>query len=223
MILLSAALAACTPKSGTPADNEGSKITAAPTSDANANIPTGADITGTETNGTDITGTDSNGNGTTGTEPNGTEPSDNGSGTVPADWNPDIKFTTTDLDLFNWDDTCFANAKVTMINLWAYWCGPCVGELPELNKLSEEYADKGFQLFGLTYPEEERENRETVDELGLTYQMLLYTDDFDSYMDSGYLPTTIFVDSNGHVIGEPMIGSRSYEEWKELIEEYLAK
>lgn len=138
-----------------------------------------------------------------------------------ADWKPDLTFSTSDFDLFNWDDTCFAYAKLTMINLWAYWCGPCRSELPEINRLSDEYADKGVQIFGLTYPEEESLNREVVDEFGLTYQMLLYTEDFDSYMDSGFLPTTIFVDTNGHVIGEPVIGARSYEEWKAMIDEYL--
>jgi len=210
--MLSAVLAACTPKAGSPSDNppagDNIKTTTAPTSDPVTAEPTAPDTTGTEPAATGIT------------EP---EPTIAESENTPAEWNPDITFLTTDFDLFSWDDTCFAKAKLTMINLWAYWCGPCVRELPEINKLSEEYADKGVQIFGLTYPEEEADNRATVKELGLTYQMLFYTGDFDKYMDSGYLPTTVFIDSNGHVIGEPIIGSQSYEEWKELIEEYLAR
>ena len=125
--------------------------------------------------------------------------------------------------MFRWDDTCFANAKLTMINLWAYWCGPCVGELPEIEKISNDYASKGLQVFGISYPEEETENREMAAEQGITYQNLFYTSDFDQYMDSGYLPTTIFVDSKGHVLGEAIIGARSYEDWAEIIDNYLSQ
>ena len=96
-------------------------------------------------------------------------------------------------------------------------------ELPDIEKLSNEYADKGLQVFGITYPEEEKDNRAVAEELGLTFQILLYTDDFDEYMDSGYLPTTIFVDSNGKVLGDAVIGAREYDEWKGLIEQYLAE
>ena len=141
----------------------------------------------------------------------------------PKNWEPDIKFSTSDFDLFNWDDSCFAEAKLTMINLWAYWCGPCMLELPDIEKLSNEYADKGLQVFGLTYPEEEKDNRAVAEDLGLSFQILLYTDDFDEYMDSGYLPTTIFVDSNGKVLGDAVIGAREYDEWKGIIEQYLAE
>ena len=140
---------------------------------------------------------------------------------LPKDWDPDITFSTTDLDLFSWDETCFAQAKVTMINLWAYWCGPCVGELPDIERLHEEYFDKGLQVFGLTYPEEESAHRQKLNELGLTYQMLLYTSDFDEYMDTGYIPVTIFIDNKGKVIDEPYVGSRSYDEWKKIIDSYL--
>lgn len=142
---------------------------------------------------------------------------------IPEEWNPDFTFNTTDFDMFRWDDTCFANAKLTMINLWAYWCGPCVGELPEIEKISNDYASKGLQVFGISYPEEETENREMAAEQGITYQNLFYTSDFDQYMDSGYLPTTIFVDSKGHVLGEAIIGARSYEDWAEIIDNYLSQ
>ena len=134
---------------------------------------------------------------------------------------PDIRFLTKDFEGNGWDETCFFDHKVTMINLWAYWCGPCVGEMPDLNKLSEDYADKGLQIIGISLKEEEVENRETVKELGITYPNLFYTEDFDYYMDTGYYPTTIFVDNEGHVLGNACIGSREYKEWAEIIDDIL--
>ena len=134
---------------------------------------------------------------------------------------PDIRFLTTDYDGNGWDETCFFENKVTMINLWAYWCGPCVGELPDLEQLSKDYADKGLQIIGISLKEEEAENRETLKELGITYPNLFYTEEFDEYMDSGYYPTTIFVDSEGHVMGNACIGSREYEDWAKIIDDLL--
>lgn len=246
-VILSVALVACTPKAVTPSGNpssteENQKDQGKTTTDDPGKTDSGknGDDSGKTDPGKagddsgktdpektgDDSGKDDPGKDDSNKENGNSTEADNGQDDIEAklaNWKPDLTFSTSDFDMFDWDDTCFAYAKVTMINLWAYWCGPCVSELPEINRLSEEYSDKGFQVFGITYPEEEVDNREIVKELGLSYQMLFYTDDFDSYLDSGYLPTTIFVDGNGHVIGEPLIGSRSYEEWKELIEEYLAK
>ena len=134
---------------------------------------------------------------------------------------PDIRFLTTDFDGNGWDETCFFENKITMINLWAYWCGPCVGELPDLEQLNKDYADKGLQIIGISLKEEEAENRETVKELGITYPNLFYTEEFDEYMDTGYYPTTIFVDNEGQVLGNAAIGSREYKDWAKIIEDLL--
>ena len=42
----------------------------------------------------------------------------------------------------------------------------------------------------------------------------------EEVMNSGYIPETMFVDSNGHIIGDTFVGSQSYEEWAAVIEEY---
>lgn len=134
---------------------------------------------------------------------------------------PDICFLTKDFDGNGWDETCFFENKVTMINLWAYWCGPCVSEMPDLEQISKDYADKGLQVIGISMKDEEAENRETLKELGITYPNLFYTEDFDVYMDTGYYPTTIFVDSEGHVLGNACIGSREYSDWAKIIDDIL--
>ena len=40
--------------------------------------------------------------------------------------------------------------KVTVINLWATWCGPCRQEIPELVKLHKEFQSRGVVMIGLT-------------------------------------------------------------------------
>ncbi|MBQ4424506.1 MAG: TlpA family protein disulfide reductase [Lachnospiraceae bacterium] len=133
----------------------------------------------------------------------------------------DIRFTTVDMDGNTVTEQDFAGAKLTMINCWAYWCGPCVGEMPDLEKLYEEYRSRGFMLWGISDEEYEALNKETIQSLGITYPCLRYTPDFDEKMQTGYIPTTIFVNAEGKVVGETYIGSRGYEDWKAIIEELL--
>ena len=139
----------------------------------------------------------------------------------PADWSPDIRFTTRDEKGNTWTDACFRDAKLTMINYWAYWCGPCVGEMPDLQKLSEDYAARGLQILGISDAKDEEENIVTMEYLGITYPCLRYTADFDPYMSTGYIPDTIFVDASGKVVSEVYIGSNSYQGWARIIESLL--
>ena len=144
-------------------------------------------------------------------------------GTAVADdlWNPDVTFTTVDTEGQEWTDRCFAEAHLTMLNLWAYWCPPCVGELPDLQKLSENYADRGFRILGVSPADYEQDNIETMKELGITYPTLRLTDSIDQKMNTGYIPTTIFVDGEGKIVDEVYVGSMSYDQWAAVIEKNL--
>ena len=42
------------------------------------------------------------------------------------------------------------NDKVVLINFWATWCGPCRMEIPDLNKLYQDYNDKGFEILSIS-------------------------------------------------------------------------
>ena len=43
--------------------------------------------------------------------------------------------------------------KVTLINFWASWCGPCVEEIPALNRLRKLMTDQPFELISINYAE----------------------------------------------------------------------
>jgi thiol-disulfide isomerase/thioredoxin len=47
--------------------------------------------------------------------------------------------------------------KVVVLDFWATWCGPCVGEMPNMKKLYSEYKDKGVEFIGISLdsPEDE--------------------------------------------------------------------
>lgn len=136
-------------------------------------------------------------------------------------WKPDVSFKTTDTEGNEWTDLAFADAKLTMVNFWAYWCPPCVGELEDLQKLSEDYPD--LQLLGVSLKDYEEENVKTMKKLGITYPTLRMTDSIMEKMTSGYIPETMFVDSEGNIIGDNFVGSKSYSDWAAVIEDYLEK
>ena len=48
------------------------------------------------------------------------------------------------------DYSVLQGKKLTMVNAWATFCGPCIGEMPDLQKISKEYAKKTFRLWALS-------------------------------------------------------------------------
>ena len=46
--------------------------------------------------------------------------------------------------------TGFERGQVYVVEFWATWCGPCIRAIPHVNKLHEQYADKGVNIIGVT-------------------------------------------------------------------------
>ncbi len=137
---------------------------------------------------------------------------------APADFAPEVRFSTTALDGTAVDESVLAGHTLTMINFFEPWCGPCVAELPDLEKLYEAYAPQGFQILGVFSTEEGTED--VVSDAGLSYPVLRYVPAFDRFQ-TGYVPTTIFVDGQGKIVGETQIGSNSYEGWEAIIKDLM--
>ena len=133
-----------------------------------------------------------------------------------------IDFSTVDLDgnPVNYSD--FSSATVIMLNMWEPWCGPCVSEMPDLETLYQNYKDQGLIILGFHNSDEEFMfyAEEIVEETGVTYPILHYDNNIQA-LSTGYVPTTYFLDGNGHIISDSYIGSRSYSEWESILLNYL--
>ncbi|MGI5977186.1 MAG: TlpA family protein disulfide reductase [Candidatus Limivicinus sp.] len=141
---------------------------------------------------------------------------------VPVDLNLErggpVVFSTTDIEGNKWDQSVFADYNLTMINFWEPFCGPCVGEMPEIQKLYEDYADKGFMVLGVYGSSDDPS--EVIADTGVQYPILHNTSGFNQYQ-SGYVPNTIFVDKDGKIIGDPIGGAKDYYTWEAYVKAML--
>ena len=135
-------------------------------------------------------------------------------------------FETTDLDGNAVTSAAlFAGHKVTMINIWATWCDPCKNELPELEEFAKELAGKDCQIIGIcedtSYDDTAAaEAKEILAKAGVTYTNIKATDEMLEMMTCLAMPTSYFVDSEGHVLTMPVRGA-DFEKYRERIEEAL--
>lgn len=144
------------------------------------------------------------------------------------------EFTTQDINGNPVTQDVFKDYDLTMVNVFTTWCSPCVGEIPDLEKLHQEMADRGVNVVGVVLDvlnEQGEIDRDTLEkakllaeQTGATYPFLIP----DSGCLNGRLigieavPETFFVDKDGNIVGETYSGSGSYEDWLEVVEETLA-
>ena len=143
-------------------------------------------------------------------------------------------FTAQDLDGNQVDQSIFADADLTMINVWGTFCTPCLDEMPDLGELSEEYKDKGMQIIGICSDTvnadreldeaQVKKAKELAEQTGADYLHLAMSRDLvDTLLPQVMaVPMTIFVDSEGKQVGSAYMGARDKDGWTEIIEEMLA-
>lgn len=140
-------------------------------------------------------------------------------------------FEGTTIDGESLASDCFAQSKLTMLNIWATYCGPCIQEMPDLGQIASEYDRAEFQILGLISDVEEdakesikAEAMELIEATGADYPHLLLNEMLYSQLVSGVtgVPTTVFFDSKGEPLGY-LVGSQSKEAWEEIINELLAE
>ena len=137
-----------------------------------------------------------------------------------------LTFTAKDLDGNEVDQSVFANAKLTMMNIWATFCGPCINEMPELGELAAE-GGTDYQIIGvcadLNGTEDMLEDaKEIVSQTKANYLHLQPTEDLYPVLTaSSSVPVTFFFDSEGKLVGKGILGAQDKDTWSQVISERL--
>ena len=128
---------------------------------------------------------------------------------------PFKNFSGQDLDGNSVDDSLFSGNAVTVVNFWFTGCKPCVAELSALNDLNEALKEMGGEVIGInteTFDGNEdaiKEAKEVLESQGADYRNLSISSDSDAGKYASEImafPTTILVDRNGNIVGDPMLG-----------------
>ena len=131
-----------------------------------------------------------------------------------------VQFETTDLQGNAQSQSIFQENELTMVNIWATWCAPCIEEMPVLEQI---YQEGEIGVVGIVIESREEEVAELALEIttqtGATFPILRVTEDMEEGFLSGIsaMPTTFFVDAEGNVVGGRFIVSRGELEWKVAI------
>ena len=128
---------------------------------------------------------------------------------------PFKNFSGKDFDGNAVDGSLFSNNAVTVINFWFNGCKPCVAELSKLNELNDTIQSMGGEVIGInteTFDGNKtaiKEASSILESQGAKYRNLSIDSDSDAgkyASDIMAFPTTILVDRNGNIVGDPMLG-----------------
>ena len=114
----------------------------------------------------------------------------------------DLKFT----DAISGKDISMADlkGKVVVVDFWATWCGPCVGEMPNMKKLYAQYKDKGVEFIGVSLDQPGdglQKLKDFVAKNEITWPQYYQGKGWDSEFSSGWginsIPCVFVIDAEG--------------------------
>lgn len=110
------------------------------------------------------------------------------------------------------DESLFSKNEATLVNFWFNGCSACVNEMPALEEFSKKLKEQGAELIGInagTASDEKglAEAKDILSKQGVTYRNLILPDDHEYVRKIFSFPTTVIVDKNGNIVGDPILGA----------------
>ena len=140
-------------------------------------------------------------------------------------------FSAETLDGETLTEAVFAEADLTVVNLWGTFCGPCIQELPTLGMLHDELENVQFlgivldcnDQFGGVDPDQAALAVDIMEQAGAAYDCLVLNQSLASIgmANFQYIPTTLFVDKAGNIVGTEIVGAMDEAGWRDTIAERL--
>ena len=108
--------------------------------------------------------------------------------------------------------------KAVVVNFWASWCAPCKRETPMLQEAWQRYRDEGLVVVGIDYDDFKGDARAFAKRYGVTYP-LVHDREKTTVKRYGIVgvPETLFVDRQGRLVGDRVVGELEQGELDENI------
>lgn len=94
--------------------------------------------------------------------------------------------------------------KVVLVDFWASWCGPCRKSNKELAPLYAKYKDKGFEIFGVSLDQDQRDWKLAVKNDKITWMQVIDAAGWEGQVPLRWrisqLPTSFLVDKDGKLV-----------------------
>ena len=112
----------------------------------------------------------------------------------------DIQFTAFDgrqVDLSK------MKGKVVLVDFWATWCGPCMGEVPHVKETYQKLHDKGFEIVGISFDQDKDALDKTLKEKEMTWPQFFdgegWKNKFGQEFGINSIPAMWLVDKKGNL------------------------
>lgn len=116
-----------------------------------------------------------------------------------------------------------AQNKVTLLDFWASWCGPCRRFNPLLVEIYKKFHDNGFEIYAVSLDKEKDQWTEAIKSQNLSWRHVSDLNAWDcqarkDYMVDG-IPSNVLINQNGEILAHSLDG----DELQAKLEELLAK
>jgi len=111
---------------------------------------------------------------------------------------PAFNITTLDGERLSLADL---RGKVTLLNFWGTWCGPCRREMPEFQRVYAEWSARGFEILAIAFNDTEAAMSDFRDEFSLSFPLAL--DDTGAINDSYAIqtrPSSYLLNKDGIIV-----------------------
>jgi thiol-disulfide isomerase/thioredoxin len=127
----------------------------------------------------------------------------------------------TDLQGHTWKMASLGG-KTVLINVWASWCGPCQGELPQFQKIYDQLKDRpDFQVISFNIDDEIGKVEPFIRQQGYTFPVLLARSYVDDLLGSVGIPQVWIVDARGKWLWEQLGIGPDRGKWRESVLEKI--
>jgi thiol-disulfide isomerase/thioredoxin len=91
--------------------------------------------------------------------------------------------------------------KVTLLDFWEVWCGPCLASLPKVEQLAKKYASKGLQVYGITHETNQLDiARKVLQKRGISFRTLVGNDQLREAYKLEAIPLYVLINQQGNIV-----------------------